>query len=176
MMGTDKHEPGSFVCQGSNSFCLWKLMVFREVCKASLPGRAIILTSEDSEALTASNSPVKKLLLLMLLASKTVQRKFCLRKNVCTKYTENMVKKGIYSAFSIVYCNSTGDYNVKQVFKQIFIFEQYLWYCRTCLYWPPACFVLLSAETQCMQAECRCPTTANSCCDSAAMRGFSSFH
>lgn len=87
-----KHEPGSFVCWGSNSICLWNLIVFREVCKTSFPGWAIILTSEDSEALIASISPGKKLLLLMLLASKIVQRKLCLRKSVSGKYTENMVK------------------------------------------------------------------------------------
>lgn len=84
-------------------------MVFREVCKTSFPGWAIILTSEDSEALIASISPVKKLLLLTLLASKILQRKLCLRKNVCGKYTKNMVKKEIYSVFSIVYCYFPGS-------------------------------------------------------------------
>jgi len=72
-------------------------------------------------------------------------------------------------SFPLLIATSTGDYNFKQVFKQIFIFEQYSWHCRPCLSWPPTCFVLHSAETQRVQAKRRCPTTANSCCDSTAM-------
>lgn len=44
--------------------------------------------------------------------------------NVCSKHTENMVKKGIYSDFSIVIATSAGDYNFKQIFKQVFISEK----------------------------------------------------
>lgn len=121
VLGTVKRESGLFYCQRSNIVCLCKVVTFREVCKASLPGRVLILTSAVSEALTASIFSVEKVTSVNITSIQSGPERSLAQEKMHVANTLTFCGERGFTVFFLMFIDtSTGDYK----FKLVFLFEQ----------------------------------------------------